>query len=347
MRVISLFVAVAVTLLCSSFVALCAEPPWRQDTWGHYVHGGTYVCNSGSMSPNGEYLVFGSPRKGNGDIWRLHLKDSTLDQLTDSVDFNSEPAFSPDGESIFYLREREGYTHIWRMDKNGKSHEQLTFGEVVDKLMDIAPNGNNLLISRFYYLKGAGRGLDAGTTMVYSISDKKMVDEISREDIGSARFFLDSDTLLFSSFGKDNAFGKYDMVSKKRNIWGKGWIECVSSNKKIVCIWQQAAGRDFIKRDLALFDVDKQNAKELGIGMYPCFLGDSKIFFVQSSPRKACIYSLNGTTHEMELPWGVVTPPVVAAGNRGVLLRLRSPTDADRAGNIYLFNGAGIEKLTQ
>ena len=313
----------------------------RNDSWRHYVGGGIYQCNAGSMSPCGEYLVFGSPKSGRGDVWRLHPKDSILHQITDSDDFESHPLYSPDGESIFYLREHGGYQHVWMTDKDGKNHEQLTFGEMYDRLRDMSPCGDLLIIFRASYR--GGLGMIVGPEMIYSVSGREIVEKNMRENIGMPMWFLDNNTLLFQSSDADTQFGKYDMRSREHTILGHGQIQAVSPNKKFICI---ARGGGFLNRELFLFDVENQIWKKLGTGSYPSFKGDSKIFFVQSSPRRASVYSLeDGTTNEIELPGAIVWSPVTTPDGSGILLRLIEANNGDRSGSIYIFRNNEFKKL--
>jgi len=266
--------------------------------------------------------------------------------MTQTEAFESDPRYSPDGESIFYHYELDGNRHIWKTDKDGQRHEQLTSGQAIDTLINISPDGDRLVMMRAFYT--GGLGLAAGPAMIYSISNKKFIEE----DVGSSGRFLDNHTLLYSTRPSADdrtvRFGKYDMETRQRHVFGDGFIVSLSSDRKVVLI-SRDPNRSFLDRELIVFDLDEQSEKRIGMGRYPCFLGDSKVFFVQSSPRKAYIYSLeSGTTQEFDLPGAIIAAPVAAPGDRGILLRLTSPDDADRSGNIYLFNDArSIKKLTQ
>ena len=332
-------------LALMSLFLVCLTLLVPNDSWNHYVSGGSFLSNSGTMSPDGEYLVFGSPKSGRGDLWRIRLKDSTLHQMTNSEDFETDPRYSPDGKSIFYVRERGGHRHIWKTDKEGQFHEQLTLGWVIDDLVDISPDGDSLILGRAYPQTG-GLGIAVGSTMIYSVSNKKFMEE----DIGSRGYFLDDRTLLYNTrYGageKIIRFGKYDLVSRQKKILGTGFIECLAPNKKIVCI-SKGQDRSFLNRELVLFDLDQQVEYRIGMGRYPCFVDDSQVFFVRSSPNKAYTYSLeNGTIEEIDLPGAILTTPAAATNERGVLLRLVSKNDRDRSGNIYLFHDNGIICLT-
>ena len=317
---------------------------FTNDSYKNYVNGGVYWSNSGSMSPCGEYLVFSSPKSGRGDIWRLRLSDSTMRRMTDTETFESYPQYSPNGKSIFYTREWKGHRHIWKMDKDGQAHEQLTFDRTNDTLLDISSDGDSLMIGRCYY--AGGKGMAVTPAMIYSVSDKK----VTGENIGSSGFFLDNHTLLYNTgrYGSPR-FGKYDLATRQRHEFGSGFIKCLSPNKKTILIARDASRSSFLNDELFLFDIDEQSEKHIGTGMYPCFVGDSKVvFFVHPSLDRAYVYSLESdTTDEIELPGAILTEPTVVPDGRGALLSLGNMNDADRSGNIYLFDGNGIERLTQ
>ena len=328
--------AFVVLIFCAGLVLICLTLFFPNDSWRHYVNGGSYSSNSGTMSPDGEYLVFSSPKSGRGDLWRLSLKDSIMHQITNSEDFESYPLYSPDGENILYVREHSGHQHIWKTDKEGQFHEQLTFGWVTDELVDVSPNGESLLIRRSYSQAG-GQGMVAGPTLVYSLSNKKLTEV----GIGECRY-LDNHTLLYNTrYNVDEEitrFGEYDLASQQTRTLGDGYLECLSPNKKIICI-SRDSNRNSLNAELFLFDLEEQSEQHIGTGRYPCFLGDSKVvFFIHPFHSKAFVYSLeDGTTDKVELPGTISTTPTATYGDCGVLLRLRSPSDRDRSGNIYLF----------
>jgi len=321
------------------------------DSWWRYVGGGSYSCNAGSLSPCGEYLVFGSPKSGHGDLWRLRLEDSSMTRMTVSDAFESDPQYSPDGESIFYHYELGGNRHIWKTDKNGQVHEQLTptfltptFRErTIHTLVDVSPDGEHLIISRSYY--AGGKGMVVIPATIFSVSNQKFADWA----IGLRGLFLDNQTVLCSQGTVIPRFGTLDLETQHIDFFGDGYIECLSPNKKLALISRDPK-RSFFEKELVVFDLEEQTETRIGTGMNPCFLGNLKVVFsVHPFRNKLYVYSLeNGTTKEFELPGAMLTTPIAASGDRGVLLGLSSPNDADRSGNIYLFhNERSIKKLTQ
>ena len=79
-----------------------------------------------SFMPDGQSLVFHSPRTaGKLQIWAVNVDGTALTQLTrDSV--NSSPAVSPDGQIIAYVSTRNKDGDIWLMNRDGTNQRQFT-----------------------------------------------------------------------------------------------------------------------------------------------------------------------------------------------------------------------------
>ena len=79
-----------------------------------------------SFMPDGQSLVFHSPRTaGKQEIWAVNVDGTALTQLTrDSV--NSSPAVSPDGQIIAYVSTRNKDGDIWLMNRDGTNQRQFT-----------------------------------------------------------------------------------------------------------------------------------------------------------------------------------------------------------------------------
>jgi Tol biopolymer transport system component len=61
-----------------------------------------------------------------GDLWRAERGD--VEQLTDDVFVQIDPAVAPDGESIVFASDRSGVMNLWRLLLPSRSLAQLTFG---------------------------------------------------------------------------------------------------------------------------------------------------------------------------------------------------------------------------
>jgi Tol biopolymer transport system component len=92
----------------------------------HYRSGGSFFGGGPAISPDGNFVVFASPRTGNGDIYRVKIDGTDLMRLTSSPDYECDPHFSPDGLSIAFVREIGRQGDIWLMKSDGSDQRQLT-----------------------------------------------------------------------------------------------------------------------------------------------------------------------------------------------------------------------------
>src|SRR4029453_8691280 len=62
----------------------------------------------GAFSPDGKWIVFGSRRTGDMEIWVMKAGRSSPVQITDAKGYDGGPFFSPDGKRIVYRSDRKG-----------------------------------------------------------------------------------------------------------------------------------------------------------------------------------------------------------------------------------------------
>jgi len=108
------------------------------------VTSGTQAIEGITTSPDGEWLAFDSNRRGNFDIYRLHLPDGQLDQLTDDPTDDFIPSWSPDGEEIAFYSFRHGTRDLFVMRADGSSEVRLTSDSAQDRYPNWSPDGNSL-----------------------------------------------------------------------------------------------------------------------------------------------------------------------------------------------------------
>ncbi|WP_422362208.1 TolB family protein [Reichenbachiella sp.] len=80
------------------------------------------------MSPDGEYMVFTSERKGWWKIWLMNLESGEFKQLTDASSAEYSPSWSPDGNQIVFVSSRNGGSEIYTMTRNGNAIKQISTG---------------------------------------------------------------------------------------------------------------------------------------------------------------------------------------------------------------------------
>jgi Tol biopolymer transport system component len=79
-----------------------------------------------TWSPDGEWIVFSSSRRGNTEIYRMRPDGSEQTQLTNNLAENLMPAWSSDSQWIAYMSNRNGQWDIYRMRWDGSQHQRVT-----------------------------------------------------------------------------------------------------------------------------------------------------------------------------------------------------------------------------
>jgi dipeptidyl aminopeptidase/acylaminoacyl peptidase len=100
------------------------------DSYDDWRSGGSMPWPGGGPSPlpDGSRIVYSSPRSGRGDIYLWERASARATRLTDSDDFEGQPAFSPDGKVIAYQRQErsEGRWRIWIMNADGSGQRPIS-----------------------------------------------------------------------------------------------------------------------------------------------------------------------------------------------------------------------------
>src|ERR1700676_4995687 len=103
-------VSQAVKLFCLGAVLLPTAVACRptdgsaSSRWGRYLAGGSFIGGHPAMSPDGDSIVYASPRSGNGDIYKFSRTTKRTVRLTASAEYEGDPQFSPDGTKIAFVR---------------------------------------------------------------------------------------------------------------------------------------------------------------------------------------------------------------------------------------------------
>lgn len=124
-------------------------PHW-QGRWGRYAFGGSFGGCKPSMSPDGESIVYASPRSGLGDLYICRRDGSGVTRLTDDPLYEGDPQWSPDGRQIAFVRERYGAGDIWIMDADGANQCQLTNGPEYEHSPCFTRDGTGIVFARAF-----------------------------------------------------------------------------------------------------------------------------------------------------------------------------------------------------
>ena len=81
----------------------------------HYQNGGSFFGGGPAVSPDGDFVIFASPRTGNGDLYQAKIDGTNLARLTSNEDYECDAHYSPDGSSIVFVREIKSQGDIWIM----------------------------------------------------------------------------------------------------------------------------------------------------------------------------------------------------------------------------------------
>lgn len=79
-----------------------------------------------SFSPDGEWVVFTSHRKGSADIYRVRPDGTGLERLTDDPAFDDQAVLSPDGKQLAFVSNRSGHANLHVLDLATKKLTQVT-----------------------------------------------------------------------------------------------------------------------------------------------------------------------------------------------------------------------------
>lgn len=118
--------AIYIVLSIIGVMSLQGCSPSDESRLSHYRSGGSFFGGGPAVSPNGSFVVFSSPRTGNGDLYRVKIDGTSLVRLTSSPDYECDPQYSPDGRSIVFVREIGRQGDVWIMKSDGSDQRPLT-----------------------------------------------------------------------------------------------------------------------------------------------------------------------------------------------------------------------------
>jgi len=101
-----------------------------------------------SFSPNGEWVVFTSERRGSADIFRVHPDGTGLEQLTSHPSYDDQAALSPDGQFLAFVSTRDaGSTDIYVLDLRTGETKNITRAQGGDFRPQWSPDGRLIAFS--------------------------------------------------------------------------------------------------------------------------------------------------------------------------------------------------------
>lgn len=249
--------------------------------WDHYTSGGSFIGARPSMSPDGKFIVYASPRSGHGDIYRVDITGTKTTRLTNNKGYEGDPVFSPNGKTIAFVREKEGKSQIWIMQADGSGQRQLTQGvDCEDEGPSFSPDSSRIVFTRRIKHKSPGD--------IFQInSDGTRLTQITKDGNKNweASFSPDGHSVLYSPNSASIWLMNKD-GSKARQLSRTGASPAFSADSKRIVFISGPYGRA-----ISTMDADGSNQKEVlrseSYMSYPSFLSDgSKLLFLMEDDAK-------------------------------------------------------------
>lgn len=181
---------------------------------------------SPAWSADSRQIVFAM----HGSLWKMPAKGGEAEQITSSVDYDSEPQWAPDGHRIAFTRDNGKAIEIWVVNADGSSPRQLTHAGAisvdpewhgVDKILysSNAAGNNNMSLWQV--------GADDGAAEPLLADGKQSVEPTSSPD-GNSVVFLSSRDIAqgqHASYGSGD-FWKLNtpdkslhLLSRQETLW--------------------------------------------------------------------------------------------------------------------------------
>ncbi len=99
------------------------------------------------VSPDGESIVFDFL----GDLYTLPISGGEATQITEGMQFDSQPRFSPDGKKVVFISDASGGEAVWTIDLSSEEMEkkQITKGKSNEyQSPEWAPDGKYIIASK-------------------------------------------------------------------------------------------------------------------------------------------------------------------------------------------------------
>lgn len=97
------------------------------------------------VSPDGETIVFDFL----GDLYTIPISGGDATQITEGMQFDSQPRFSPDGKKVVYISDESGGENLWYYDFDSKEKTQVTKGNATEyQSPEWSPDGKYMIGSK-------------------------------------------------------------------------------------------------------------------------------------------------------------------------------------------------------
>ena len=111
----------------------------------HQITSASERIESVNVSPDGQWLAFDSDRSGNGDIYKMRIDGSGLQQLTRNPADEFRPQWSPDGRQIAFHSWRAGNRDSYVTNSDGSGERVIASGPAHEYGAGWSPDGKQLV----------------------------------------------------------------------------------------------------------------------------------------------------------------------------------------------------------
>ncbi|WP_290878474.1 amidohydrolase family protein [Gracilimonas sp.] len=129
------------------------------------------------VNPDGSTIVFDYL----GDLYTIPIEGGEATQITEGMQFDSQPRFSPDGQKVVFISDASGGEGVWVYDFETEEKEQITKGKNNEyQSPEWAPDGKYIIASKdspgnhkiwMYHVDGG-----SGTALVSEPSSLRMTE---------------------------------------------------------------------------------------------------------------------------------------------------------------------------
>tara|TARA_R110000868_G_scaffold294140_3_gene554765 strand:- start:12340 stop:15681 length:3342 start_codon:yes stop_codon:yes gene_type:complete len=129
------------------------------------------------VSPDGKTIVFDFL----GDLYTIPISGGDATQLTEGMQFDSQPRFNPDGSKVVFISDESGGENIWTIEIETKEKKQISKGNTSEfQSPEWVPDGKYIIASKqatgnhkiwMYHVDGG-----SGTALVDEPNNLRMVE---------------------------------------------------------------------------------------------------------------------------------------------------------------------------
>ena len=209
------------------------------------------------ISPDGQTIVFDFL----GDLYTIPISGGDATQLTEGMQFDSQPRFSPDGTKVIFISDESGGENVWTVEVDSKEKKQITKGNGnAYQSPEWVPDGKYMIASKqasgshkiwLYHVDGG-----SGTALVSEPNNLRMLEGAFGDNPNHVWFSRRTGSWTYNAPMPQYQIGTYDRVTgemiTQTSRYGSAFRPTPSSDGK----WLVYATRHDDQTGLILRDLD-------------------------------------------------------------------------------------------